>query len=258
MPRTSPADQPELPDQLRRLWRRVEPSRLGRPAALDLDRVVAAAVELADRDGLAGVTLPKVGAALGVTSMALYRYVGSKDDLLVLMGDAALGPPPSLPVAPGSWKEGLRRWAVGLWEVYRRRPWLVRVPVSGPPAGPNQIGWMDRALVALRGTALSPAAKVGVLTLLSGYVRHTALLDQELTAGRPAGRGQAGVTRDYGRHLATLVDPDRFPEAARLFATPVFEAAPARGSAAGDFGFGLELILNGITGLDETAVASSL
>ncbi|MFB4289794.1 TetR/AcrR family transcriptional regulator [Nonomuraea sp. ATR24] len=81
-----------VPPALRRLWRLPESSRLGRPAALDVDLVVAAAVEIADRDGLGGVTIPKVAKSLGFTGMSLYRYVGSKDELLTLMADAAAGP----------------------------------------------------------------------------------------------------------------------------------------------------------------------
>ena len=104
-------------------------------------RVVRAVVELADRDGLAGVTLPKVAAALGFTGMSLYRHVGSKDELLTLMVDAALGPPPALPESSG-WRADMRHWAGAERDVYRRRPWLVRVPVSGPPSGRTRsAGW---------------------------------------------------------------------------------------------------------------------
>jgi AcrR family transcriptional regulator len=115
--------------------------------------VVQATVELADRDGLSGVTLPKVAKAVGFTPMSLYRYVGSKDELLVLMRDHAISEPPEISA------EG---------------------PISGPPAGPNQIAWMETALRVLPDTGLDWPEKVGIMMLLSGYVRHTALLAQEL------------------------------------------------------------------------------
>ncbi|WP_245645341.1 TetR/AcrR family transcriptional regulator [Pseudonocardia acaciae] len=231
----------EVPAALLRLWGITEPSRLGRPAELDVGRVVGAAVELADRDGLSGVTLPKVAKALGFTSMSLYRYVGSKDELLVLMADAAIGSPPDLDGMP--WREGLRTWAHAEREVHRRRPWLCRVPVSGPPAGPNHIAWMDAALVAMRGTGLDWGAKVGVMSLVGGYVRQSATLSRELAAGRERGLDQAGAERSYGRALAALVTADRFPEAAKLFASTVFEQG---GGPDGDFAFGLEAILDGV------------
>jgi AcrR family transcriptional regulator len=238
-----------VPEALRRLWGISAPSRVGRPAELDSMRVITAAVELADRAGLAGVTLPRVAKELGYTSMSLYRYVGSKDELLALMADAALGEPPDIGSGTG-WRDGLRRFARAERDVYLRRHWLARVPISGPPSGPHQIAWMEAALTALRGTGLEWTEKVSAMTLISGYVRHMAVLSQDLAAGLPAGSDQASAERDYGRALAKLVDPDRFPETAKLFASDTFEAAPA-GSAEhpdpdNDFALGLELILDGV------------
>jgi AcrR family transcriptional regulator len=236
------------PAPLRRLWRISESFRLGRPAALDVDQVVSTAVELADRDGLAGVTLPKVAERLGVTGMSLYRYVGSKDELLTLMADAAIGMPPGIDAT--GWREGLRAWAFAQRAVLRRRPWLARVPTSGPPSGPHQIAWMEAGLVVLSRTGLDWAHKLGVLSLLAGYVTHSVRQDGDLAEGRPQGRGQADAERDYGRALARLVDPGRFPETARLFSSALFEAhppdTPDATIADADFTLGLELILDGV------------
>jgi AcrR family transcriptional regulator len=236
-----------VPALLRRLWGKSESSRLGRPAALDVGRVVAAAVKIADRDGLGGVTLPKVATTLGVTGMSLYRHVGSKDDLLTLMADAAVGTPPDLP-AP-EWRTGLRSWAFAQREVLQRRPWLARVPSSGPPSGPNQIAWMEAALTIMAGTRLDWAHKVGILSLISGHVVQSVRLFQDLAAGRAAGQTQVDAERAYGRALARLVEPERFPETARLFASALFEApapdTPDSAVADADFALGLELILDG-------------
>ncbi|MFF9193933.1 TetR/AcrR family transcriptional regulator [Streptomyces sp. NPDC014779] len=240
-----------VPAALRRLWRVEEPpARLGRPAALDVDRVVAAAVEAADRDGLDGATLPKVAKSLGVTGMSLYRYVGSKDELLVLMGDHALGAPPRIDA--GDWREGLRAWARAQRAVYRQRPWLAELPVTGPPSGPHRIAWMEAALAVLAPTPLDWAHKVGVLSLVGGYVVQTARQEHELARGRADGQPQSDAERAYGRALAGLVDPERFPETARLFASALFEAGPEPADASddalgnADFTIGLELILDGV------------
>ncbi|MGC4760553.1 TetR/AcrR family transcriptional regulator [Micromonospora trifolii] len=237
-----------VPAPLRRLWGMSESSRLGRPASLDVKAVVAAAVGIADRDGLDGVTLPKVAKSLGFTSMSLYRHVGSKDELLTLMADAALGPPPDID-AP-EWREGLRRWAVAHRAVLQRRQWLTRVPVAGPPSGPHQIAWMEAALAIMSGTLLDWAHKIGAMSLISGYVVQSVRQFSELAEGRAEGQGQADAERDYGRALARLVNPDRFPEAARLFSSTLFEAPPSTtpdaAIADADFSLGLELILDGI------------
>ncbi|MEV0648191.1 TetR/AcrR family transcriptional regulator [Phytomonospora sp. NPDC050363] len=233
---------PNVPPELRRLWRMQPSSPLGRPAELDVERVLGAALDLADRHGLPGVTLPKVADALGVTKMALYRYVGSKDELFSLLADMALTPPPT--AEPGEdWRTALRRWALANREVYRTHPWLAQLPVTGPPSGPNAIAWMDAMLHILRETALTWPEKTGVLLLVGGWVRQTGLISEEFGSG---GRDQREVERDYGRALIELVEPERFPDAARLFQSQMFEAPdPYDGDP--DFDFGLETILDGVS-----------
>ena len=240
----------KVPAELGRLWRVPSGSRLGRPAALDVDRVVHAAVELAGHDGLAGVTLPKIATALGVTPMSLYRYVGSKDELLVLMTDFVTGPAPDVSTDPRRWRAGLRTWALGQQAVFARHPWLAHLPIPGPPRGPNSIAWLDAGLGILRDTGLDWGAKVGVVTLVGGYVRSASQLVVDLEASRrDTGLDQDQVERDYGRTMARLVDPDRFPEASKLFGSGLFEAPPEQPPGEpvdNDFTFGLELILDGV------------
>lgn len=247
-----PADQDEPPVELARLWRLPVPvSGLGRPAALDTERVVRAGVELADRDGLQGATLPKIAKELGVTAMSLYRHVGSKDELLVLMRDLAYGAPPEAVAASEGWRAGLRQWAVAQRMVNYRHPWLPRLPVAGPPAGPYEIAWMEAGLSVLCGTGLDWAAKVGCMLLLAGYVRQASLLNQDQAQGRSAtGLSQEETERAYSRTLARLITPDRFPQMARLLSSGLFEAAqdgayddPVQDP---DFVFGLERVLDGI------------
>lgn len=97
-----PGDEPEVPVMLRRLWGLSAASRRGRPASLRLADVVAAGLAVADHDGLQAVTMAAVARRLGVTGMALYRYVDSKEQLLVLLQDVAAGRrPPSPQECPG-------------------------------------------------------------------------------------------------------------------------------------------------------------
>lgn len=240
--------QNDLPGELRRLWRLPGGSGLGRPPELDVDRVVQAAVELADRQELSGVTLPKIATALGYTTMALYRHVGSKEELLSLMSDFAIGMPPD--IRPGDWRSGLRQWAIAARLVNHQHRWLARLPISGPPAGPHQIAWMETAFRILRDTGLDWAEKVGSLMLISGYVRQATLLAQDLDAGHGRKGTRAKAERRYGKFMLKLIAPARFPETARLFASGLFdtamEPAPGDPTADSDFRFGLERILDGI------------
>ncbi|MEO3875181.1 TetR/AcrR family transcriptional regulator [Nonomuraea sp. B12E4] len=245
--RSNPSDEAEreVSASLRRLWRLPAGSHRGRPAGLDVDRVIGTALELADRDGLAGATLPKVAEALGVTKMSLYRYVGSKDELLDLMSDLAIGPPPEISERDG-WRAGMQQWILANRQVYERHPWLAHLPISGPPRGPHAIGWMDAMLCALRGTGLDWRAKVGVLNLIGGYVRTASAQERQLAQGRQEiGLDQTQSEQDYGRALAELVEPGHYPEAAKLFASDVFRS-PLHQGTDGSFRFGVELILNGI------------
>lgn len=199
--------------------------------------VVGAAVALADRSGIDGVTLPKVAAELGVTPMSLYRHVGSKGELLQLIQDAGLGPPPE--PAVGTWRERLQSWAIDLYRAYLARPWIVRIPITGPPVGPNLVGWMEQALEYLAPIGLDWAQKIGVLTTLSGYVRQSATFAQELT-------GELDGPR-YAVELRKIIAAQRLPQLTALVESGLFDQeASADGS---DFRFGLDLVLNGVAGL---------
>jgi AcrR family transcriptional regulator len=248
-------DQEHVSPALARLWRLPTESRRGRPARLDVGRVVGAAVDLADREGLAMVTLPRVAEALEVTKMSLYRHVGSKDELLALMHDAANGPVPESLEGTGPWRDRLRLWANEQAGAIERHPWLAHLQPPGPPSGPNGIDWFDAGLRALRETGLDWGAKVGVLMIVSGYVTSAARLAQAFAAGRePAGVDQSEAEREYGRAMARLIDPARFPDAAALFASGTLEDT-GDDTGEGDFRFGLELVLDGVAASVEAAEA---
>ena len=209
-------------------------------------------MELADAEGLGAATLPRIAERLGVTKMSLYRYVGDKEELLGLLADSAFGVPPEGVGASRErpWREALRAWARALRDVYRRSPWLVDVPVAGPPSGPNALAWLDAGLRALRGTGLPWGDKLGVIGLVNGYVFTSARLAGDFAADRAAsGREHGQVEAEYGAAMARLVDPGRYPEAAALFSGAAFGEAPPKGGGEPleeEFLFGLELILNGV------------
>lgn len=236
-----------VPAYFRRLWRLpVTPQRRGRKSALTVETVVSTAVALADDGGLDAATLPKVAEELNVTAMSLYRHVGSKHELLQLMMDAASEPNVHGATASG-WREGLQQWAVDLWDLYSNRPWLPRVPIYRAPSGPHQITWLERGFTQLDGTRLGWKQKLGILTLLSGYVRQSALLRFELEEGRGAGEAQADSERQYGATLYRVVSEEEFPRTAAMLASQVLGDEPDGDDPSnGDFTEGLEIILDGI------------
>ncbi|ADD41394.1 transcriptional regulator, TetR family [Stackebrandtia nassauensis DSM 44728] len=241
----------DIPVELRRLWRIPADTNLGRTAELDVERVVRTAVDLADRHGLDGVSLPKIAKTLGFTTMSLYRHVGSKEELLTLMFDAAFADFPEPATEPGQWRLGLHTWTAQQRDLYDRRPWLVRMPILAPPTGPHQVAFMDGGLRLLRPTGLEWPQKVGVLMLLTGWARHAAQLSHDLAAGREASVDQGAAERAWSRSLAHLVEPDRFPDMAALLDSDTFLAPRPETTAAeqADFVFGLERILDGVAEL---------
>ena len=215
---------------------RERPSKGPKPG-LSLERVVAAGIAVADAEGLAAVSMGRVAAEVGAGAMSLYRYVGAKDELLELMVDAAYGPPPPA-VAGESWRDGLARWAWAEHDALRRHPWIVRVPISGPPALPNGTAWLERGLHCLRDTGLGEAEKLSVILLVSGFVRNEATLATDIEAA-----GSTDVMRGYARLLARLTDADRFPALHRAIAGGGFDDDD---DIDAEFVFGLERVLDGI------------
>ena len=234
-----------LPASIEAAWGvRTRPNKGPRPA-LSLERIVAAAVRVAAADGLQAVSMSRVAGDLGVSTMSLYRYVSAKGELLALMADLPFEEPPARRGAEESWRDGLARWARTELAVYRRNPWVLRIPISGPPVTPNAMAWLERGLDSLRGTGLREDEKLSVILLLTGYVRNQAMLEAEFSAAQAAGATAPDpeMLPSYGRLLARLTDPERFPALHAVIADGVFDE-PDDGDY--DFTFGLERVLDGI------------
>src|SRR5688500_4773120 len=114
----NPARSP-LSHGLSLVWGFPPPARRGPKPTYTVADIVEAAMTVADEEGAAGISLPKIARALSLTPNALYRYVSSKDELLLLLVDAGAGPPPE--TLPDDWREGAAAWARALIERYRAR-----------------------------------------------------------------------------------------------------------------------------------------
>jgi AcrR family transcriptional regulator len=239
-----------LPASIELAWGLRERPNKGPRRGLSLEGIVEAAIGIAAADGLAAVSMGRVAAELGVSTMALYRYVAAKDELLALMVDATAADPPAAPAPGEGWREGLARWAWAELGVYRRHPWVLRIPISGPPATPNQVLWLERGLRCLRDTALEEGEKLGVMLLLTGFVRNWATLEADLAeAAKAAGAGEHEAMSGYGRLLARLTDPERFPALHAVIDAGVLDEPEGPEDPDADFVFGLERILDGIEAL---------
>ena len=234
----------EIPASIAAAWGVRERPHKGPKPALNLPRIVAAAVRVADTEGLDAVSMGRVAAELGAAPMSLYRHVSAKEELLKLMVDAAWGDSPG-PLAPGeNWRAGLSRWAWALRAGARRHPWVVRIPISGLPIMPREIAWFEDALADMAGTGLTEARKASVIMLLSGYVRNLAATEADIAAAVAAsGLGLDEWMASYPAMLGQLTDSQRFPALTAFIAAGVFDTFDDPDD---EFIFGLDRILDGI------------
>jgi AcrR family transcriptional regulator len=220
-----------------------------RQRGLSLDLIVNTAVRVASTEDLSAVSMTRVANDLGVSPMSLYRYVEAKDELLILMADAiyATAPEPVEPVA--GWREGLSNWAWGQHRLLREHPWVLRIPITGPPATPNQVLWLERGLTSLAGTRLAETEKLSVMMLINGFVRSEALLFSEVTAAF-AGSGSTAheAMSFYGSLLSKLASSEQFPAVHAALSAGGYDE---EGGPDDEFVFGLDRVLDGVQQLVE-------
>jgi AcrR family transcriptional regulator len=200
---------------------------------LNVDLVVAAAVELADEAGLSAVTMAAVAKRCGFTTMSLYRHVASKDELVRRMLEVTLGTAP--PLGTTDWREGLARWAWAMLAILDRHPWGIDVPITGILGTNAQLSWLDRGLEALAETGLDEGSKAELVLLVNGYVFWAARLRFQVPSDEIIEVVPAGF------------DLSAFPSLARALAAGIFEDESSTRDE--DFTFGLERVLDGIAAL---------
>ncbi|MFJ9675452.1 TetR/AcrR family transcriptional regulator [Streptomyces sp. NPDC101221] len=194
------------------VWDR--PEQPNRPVPLDRERIVAAAVALADEGGLAAVSLRKVAARLNAGPMRLYGYISTKDDLFDLMVDAVYAE--ILPgERPGDWREALRSLAHGTRRAALRHEWLADLLGGRPALGPNGLAVSEATLAALDGLADVDTVMRAVETVsayFTGAIRHEIT---ELRAERATGLSKSEWQRDRGPHVTRMLATGRFPALAK-------------------------------------------
>ncbi|MDF3339321.1 TetR/AcrR family transcriptional regulator [Mycolicibacterium septicum] len=221
-----------LPRALRLLWQQ-DPAP-SRSRGLTREAIVAAAVELADTDGLAALSMARLAERLGCGTMSLYRHVANKDELVTFMLAAGPGPPPPTPEG-SDWLGALSNWAHELWAVYHRHPWILQAASAGLPADPGQLAWLDAGLGALAGTGLTEREKLTAVIAVLVFTRGSAALAIE---------AREVDDREYPALLRRLVRPDRFPALAAAIDAGVFDQTGDDPLA--EFRSGLGQLLDGI------------
>ncbi|MCZ0972598.1 TetR/AcrR family transcriptional regulator [Streptomyces albulus] len=152
------------------LWLTPDRPRRGRRPAFSREAVTAAAVELADAEGLDAVTMRRVAAQVGAGVMSLYSYAPDKETLVDLMVDRVNGELPVTGALSGDWRTDLKTVAHHQRALMLRHPWLPAALSTHRSLGPHALAFLEHALAALRPTGLDGAAKLEVFSLLTGFV----------------------------------------------------------------------------------------
>lgn len=163
-------------------------------AALSKERIVAAATDVADKEGLGLLSMRRVAVELDVAAMSLYRHVKDKDDLLSAMVDTAFAEwHVPAPKTGDGWQEVLAKAALELWQIFRRHPWLAPAySLTRPLVVPSGLPYTEHVLATLLDRGLKPATAFSMHLILFNYVRGFATsLEMEATA-----EADTGVTAD--------------------------------------------------------------
>src|SRR2546428_11931129 len=210
-----------------------------RRAALTRERILRAAIRLADRDGIESLSMRKLGHELGVEAMSLYNHVRNKGDMLDGMVDVVFSE--IEPPANGEeWQIAMRKRAISARQALLRHPWAIGLMESRATPGPATLRHHDAVLGSLRAAGFSIDMAAHAYSILDGYIYGFTLT--ELTLPFSNSEGSAGVAEIAGNILEGF-RPNEYPHLAEM----AVDRAMKPGYNYGDeFEFGLDLILDGI------------
>lgn len=223
------------------LWGRAPRPSRGPRQALTVERIVTAAAELADADGLEALSMRRLAARLGVGVASLYTYVPGKDELLALMLDHAIAQDVLPHTLPGTWRDKVAAWARRDWSDYTAHPWTIQLVATRQLAGPGALGWLESALRVFDGTGLSRGEATAAVQSVDSFVRGQAQAAVSEAATErpdgPDGTSWRGVEDEFLEHH---VDLRAYPALADAFAQgPLPDPRET-------FEFGLRALLDGI------------
>ena len=209
---------------------------------LSRDRIVRAALELADTGGIESLTMRKLGQALGFEAMSLYNHVANKDDVLDGILDLVLGEskPPS---SAGDWDAAIRTSAISVHEALRRHPWSCALLMAPERVRPARLRYMDLLLGRLREAGFSAETTYHAYHVIDGHIFGFSLWETSHTY-------TAEEVASFEAKFAQTITVDAFPHL-HEHAEQHFDEGPHREVRA--FEFGLDLIVDGLKKIRDAA-----
>jgi AcrR family transcriptional regulator len=203
---------------------------------LSRDRVLSAAVSLADQDGIESLTMRKLAQEFGVVPMALYKHVANKDDMLDGMVDVIFSEI-DLPPNGTDWKTGMRQRAVSARQVLARHRWAIGLTESRRKPGATNLRHHDSVIGCLREAGFSIEMAIHAYSALDSYIYGFALQEQALPFHNREEVGEVAET------ILSQFPAEEYP----YLKETIVELIDKSGWEHGDeFVFGLDLILEGL------------
>ena len=205
-------------------------------APLSRERVLRAAVALADESGIASLTMRKLGEAVGVEAMSLYNHVANKDDLLDGMIDVVFGEI-DLPAGEADWKTAMRERAISVREVLSRHRWAIGLMESRTTPGPANLRHHDAVIGSLRNAGFSIELAAHAYSALDSYIYGFAMQEPSLPFDTPQ------QTAEVAQAIIAQLPAGEYPHLTELTIEHILQPGY---NYANEFEYGLDLILDGL------------
>jgi AcrR family transcriptional regulator len=213
-------------------------------APLNRERVLRAAVALADEQGIGALTMRRLGQALGVEAMAVYKHVTNKDEIIDGMIELVVAEI-ELPIDAFNWKDAMRRRANSARTAYARHPWAISVMDSRLNPGPAALAYYDWVIGQLRAGGFSLPMAAHAFAVLDSFIYGFAIQEQSLPFDTSDEAAEVAAT--MFQHFPAGAYPNLIALATGHVMRPGYRFAD-------EFGFGLELILDGLERASEAEV----
>ncbi|MFD8702840.1 TetR/AcrR family transcriptional regulator [Kitasatospora sp. NPDC059648] len=235
------------------IWMRPERPARGPKPAYSRAQIAEAAVRIADAEGLEAATMRRIAAEIGAGAMSLYRYVPSRDDLVLLMADRLMGEIDVDGMPSGDWRADLARYAHGLRAMWLRHPWIATAHRALPVFGPQQLRLIE-AVMGVLDAHVPIDENLALMALLNGYVEGAAR--DEVSWAEEVRRSGVSESEWLARsypYVQQLLESGRYP----IFGRIATEARQPRMGRDEQFGSGLERVLDCIAAALPAAVPAA-
>src|SRR5918999_3766217 len=203
---------------------------------LSRERVLDAAIGLADREGIGALTMRRLAQELGVEAMTLYYYVANKDAILNGIAEIVMGEI-ELPSPGEEWRAALRKTALSAYDILTRHPWAANLILAVAEVTPARLRYMDGILGTLRQAGFSESQTDHGYHALESHIMGFALWEVSMALG--SADDLKALAAGFLEHLPV----DEYPWVAEHVHQHL---KPRRANDEGEFAFGLDLILDGL------------